>query len=77
MNGFTVSSLLLLAAGLEGRALLPVTGLLGGFTTFSAFSIEDGGAVGTGARAGAAAYVAASVVPGPGACMAALWLCLR
>lgn len=37
MNGFTLSSLLLAAAELEGQApLLLITGLLGGFTTFMA-----------------------------------------
>lgn len=67
----------LAGAGMEGQArLLLVTGFLGGFTTFSAFSLE---AVGLWERspALAVAYVAASVLLGAMACLAALWLFRR
>ena len=67
----------LAGAGLEGQArLLLVTGFLGGFTTFSAFSLE---AVGLWERSPplAIAYVAASVLLGAAACLAGLWLFRR
>ncbi len=52
-----------------GRALL-VSGLLGGFTTYSAFSLETVNLL-TSARTGTAfAYVAATVT----GCLAAAWL---
>ena len=60
-------------AGLEGGArLLVVTGFLGGFTTFSAFSLETAG-LWDRAPCLAAAYVAASVGLG----LAAFWLARR
>lgn len=65
------------AAGLEGPArLLVVTGILGGFTTFSAFSLETG-VLFERSPALAALYVAASV--GLGLCAFALawWLARR
>ena len=49
------------AAGEEARLLLGV-GLLGGYTTFSAFSMETVALVDQGATGAALAYVAASVV---------------
>jgi len=55
-----------------GRYLL-MTGLLGGFTTFSAFSLETVALIETGRLLAAAAYVAASVL----ACVLAAWLGLR
>lgn len=67
----------LVAAGLEGQArFLLITGLLGGFTTFSAFSIET---VALWERAPGLAllYVAVSVVLGVAACMATFWLFRR
>ena len=51
-----------------GRYLL-VVGLLGGFTTFSAFSLETVGLVEGGRLAGAAGYVLASVL----GCVLAAW----
>ena len=48
-------------AGEQARLLLGV-GLLGGYTTFSAFSIEAVALVDRGATAAALAYVATSVV---------------
>jgi fluoride exporter len=50
-----------------------ITGVLGGFTTFSAFSIETLEllrSVGPGAAAG---YVAVSLITGLGACALGLW----
>jgi fluoride exporter len=67
----------LVAAGLEGQArFLLITGLLGGFTTFSAFSIET---VALWERSPGLAllYVAVSVVLGVAACMATFWLFRR
>ncbi|NNM76955.1 CrcB family protein [Sphingomonas sp. ID1715] len=54
----------------DGARLLIGVGLLGGFTTFSAFSLETVRLFEGGAAALALAYVAASVI---GACVA-LWL---
>lgn len=56
----------------ELRAFLTV-GLLGGFTTFSAFSLESALMLERGELAGAAAYVAASTVLSIGALFAGLW----
>ena len=53
----------------EARALL-VVGLLGGFTTFSAFANETV----TAARAGAAGVAAANVLLSVALCLAAVWL---
>jgi fluoride exporter len=67
----------LAGAGMDGQArLLLVTGFLGGFTTFSAFSLE---AVGLWERSPtlAVAYVAASVLLGAAACLVGLWLFRR
>ena len=52
-----------------GRYLL-VVGLLGGFTTFSAFSLETVELVESGRTLGAVSYVAASVL----GCVAAAWI---
>lgn len=58
--------------GLEARLFL-FTGLLGGFTTFSAFGLESLFLLRRGEPGIAAAYVAASVLLG----LAAVWLGLR
>ena len=55
-----------------GRAFL-VVGLLGGFTTFSAFSLETLWLVAADRLAAAAAYAAGSLV----GCVAMAWLGLR
>ncbi len=51
-----------------------VTGVLGGFTTFSAFSLETLLLVERGDWGAAFAYVATSVLLSLGACAAGLWL---
>lgn len=50
-----------------------VTGVLGGFTTFSAFSMETIEMLRTGDIAGGLAYVAASVALGLAACAFGVW----
>ena len=55
------------------RALL-VTGLLGGFTTFSAFSLDTVLLIERSDWAGAALYVGSSVSLSVGAVFAGLWL---
>ncbi|MGX9856637.1 fluoride efflux transporter FluC [Limimaricola variabilis] len=63
---------------LEGRAsqLAPllITGLLGGFTTFSAFSLDALRLVEAGRAGAALAYVAGSVIFSIAACAAGLWI---
>jgi fluoride exporter len=70
-----------LAAGLfgtieagMGMRLLLVTGFLGGFTTFSAFSLEAVRLVERGAAGAALGYVAASVLGSIAATAAGLWM---
>jgi CrcB protein len=55
------------------RAFL-VTGVLGGFTTFSAFSLDTALLIERGEWASAAAYAAGSVLLSVGALFAGLWL---
>ena len=50
-----------------------ITGVLGGFTTFSAFSMETVEMLRAGDGASALAYVAASLVLGLTACALGLW----
>lgn len=65
------------AAGVEGNArFLLVTGVLGGFTTFSAFSLETT-LLWDRAPTLSVAYVAASVVLGVAGCLAGFWLFRR
>jgi len=51
-----------------------VTGVLGGFTTFSAFSLETIEMLRAGDTVSGLAYVAASVVLGLTACAVGLWV---
>src|SRR6266550_7512611 len=57
----------------EIRAFL-TTGILGGFTTFSAFSLDTALLIERGDWLGSAAYVMASVTLSVGALFAGLWL---
>ena len=70
-GGFAIG---LLAAAIPveqaGLRLLLLTGLLGGFTTFSAFSADTLAMLQRGEIAAAAAYVAASVLLSLAACAA-------
>lgn len=56
--------------------LLPflMTGLLGGFTTFSAFSLDTMRLLETGRAAVAFSYVGASVILSLAACLLGLWV---
>jgi CrcB protein len=64
-------------AEVEGQArLLLVTGFLGGFTTFSAFSLEAT-MLWERSPALSIAYVAASVLLGAALCLAGFWLVRR
>jgi CrcB protein len=54
--------------------LFLITGVLGGFTTFSAFSLEVGLLMERGQTAAAAGYVMASVIAGVGAMFAGMHL---
>jgi len=59
--GLLAGILLRIEGGEQSRLFLAV-GILGGFTTFSAFSLETYNMMQTGAWTTAAAYVAASVI---------------
>lgn len=59
--GLLVGALLRVEAGEQARLLLGV-GVLGGFTTFSAFSLDVALMLERGALVAAAGYVAASVI---------------
>ena len=64
-------------AGVEGNArFLLVTGVLGGFTTFSAFSLETT-MLWERAPVLSVAYVAASIALGAACCVAGFWLFRR
>lgn len=60
--------------GLTHLSPLVMTGILGGFTTFSAFSLETVTLMERGAYGAAGAYVAISVGVSLAALMAGLWL---
>lgn len=62
-----------LGAGNEMRLLI-MTGLLGGYTTFSAFSLDAVLMLERGAFSGAAAYIAANVIGSIAALMLGLML---
>jgi CrcB protein len=69
----------LAARGPEGEPwrLLLGTGLLGGFTTFSAFSLETTGLIERGQIAGAAGYALGSLAAGLGAAFLGLAVARR
>ncbi len=58
----------------SGTRLFLVTGFLGGFTTFSAFSLDTVSLVQRGQPGQALAYVAVSVIASLGATATGLWL---
>ncbi|MEO0883782.1 MAG: fluoride efflux transporter CrcB [Pseudomonadota bacterium] len=61
----------------QGIRLFLATGVLGGFTTFSAFSLEISLMMRSGAMARAASYAGGSVVLGVAALFVGLWLARR
>ena len=65
---------LLRAGGSEQTRLFLAVGILGGFTTFSAFSLELGQMLQRGELMAAAAYVIASVLGGVLLLFAGFWL---
>ena len=65
---------LVLRGGSEQMRLFLAVGILGGFTTFSAFSLELGLMLQRGELASAAAYVLASVLGGLLLLFLGLWL---
>lgn len=70
---------LALRSGGGGQAtrLFLATGVLGGFTTFSAFSLEVAEMMRTGALGRAVSYAGASLFIGVAALFAGLWLARR
>lgn len=66
--------IVLSAKGMQAALPFVMTGLLGGFTTFSAFSLDTMRLVESGRIVAAGGYVSASVVLSIGACAAGLWL---
>ncbi|MCO4848665.1 MAG: CrcB family protein [Yoonia sp.] len=62
------------ARGLQAWLPLVMTGFLGGFTTFSAFSLDTLRLIEGGRMGAAFTYVAASVLLSLGACILGLWL---
>jgi len=78
VGGFAMGLIVELSAlrldlGAELRAFL-TTGMLGGFTTFSAFSLDSALLIERGDWAGAASYMVGSVVLSVAALFAGLWL---
>ena len=65
------------AEGGHGLRLFLATGVLGGFTTFSAFSLETLNMLRSGEAAKAAAYAALSVVLSVAALGLGLWIAKR
>jgi fluoride exporter len=60
--------------GMDRLAPLLMTGMLGGFTTFSAFSLDTLKLVEAGRLAAAGGYVAGSVILSLGAIFLAVWI---
>ena len=65
------------AEGGQNLRLFLATGVLGGFTTFSAFSLEVAEMMEQGALAKAASYAGASLLVGVAALFVGLWLARR
>ncbi len=72
--GLLAAVLLFGAKGPSPVAPFLLVGVLGGFTTFSAFSLDVMRLVETGRLGSAALYVALSVVLSIGACALGLWI---
>lgn len=72
--GFLAAALVARAPDLTGLRVFLLTGVLGGFTTFSAFSLDVVSLVERDATGLAFAYAAASVVLSIAACVAGLAL---
>lgn len=72
--GLLAALVLFGAKGPSPVAPFLMTGVLGGFTTFSAFSLDVMRLVETGRLGTASLYVVASVVLSIGACASGLWL---
>ena len=77
LMGVLAGSLASRAGGGENLRLLWGVGVLGGFTTFSAFSLETALMIERRDWAGAGGYAALSVVLAVGALFAGLWLARR
>lgn len=65
------------AEGGQNLRLFLATGVLGGFTTFSAFSLEVAEMIEQGALAKAASYAGVSLLVGVAALFVGLWLARR
>ncbi len=76
VGSFVMGLMLVLLAGkgFERLMLLVMTGVLGGFTTFSAFSLDTIKLVEAGRLAAAGGYVVASVALSLLAIFAAVWI---
>jgi len=76
LGSFLIGVVWVLFAARGWQAGLPfvLTGVLGGFTTFSAFSLDTLRLVEAGRFGAAGGYVAASVAGSLAACGAGLWL---
>ena len=76
VGSFLMGALVVALAERFGNRLAPflMTGVLGGFTTFSTFSLDVATLVERGRPGAAAGYALASVALSVGALFAALWL---
>jgi len=72
--GLLIGLLARFGSGGEGWRLFVGVGILGGFTTFSAFSLETANMIERGAMGLAAGYALISVIGSVAALFAGLWL---
>lgn len=77
LMGAVIALFARLGADAQDARLFLTTGLIGGFTTFSAFSWEAAGLWERGDRLGAALYVSASVALSVAARASMIWLVRR
>ena len=77
LGSFTIGALFVLLDARAGWQLFLMTGLLGGFTTFSAFSLETALMIERGRYGPAAAYVGVSVVAAIAALFVGLMIARR